>query len=247
MVPGATSRASRPISPSDPHVDGIVLTIRDDEARRALRHRATHDPLTGLANRELFHERLADALRDGEAAVLYVDLDGFKPVNDRFGHAAGDEVLRIVARRLLASVRATDTVARLGGDEFALLLGEPGRAEHVAERVQAAFARPLQVGGQPVVISASVGVASGGRRPARRRRPRDVRGQARRLTRPRATLRGMSETFPLPGSADAVVAAPAPGQGPQFWAGAPSRSWTPTARSCSATASATARTRPTRP
>ena len=142
----------------DERVRGIVLTVRDDEARQALRHRASHDPLTGLANRALFDERLADA---DEPAVLFIDLDAFKPVNDRFGHAAGDEVLRIVARRLQTCVRATDTVARLGGDEFALLV-EAGSEHEVAARVADAFTDPVNVGGELLLVTASVGVAVGG-------------------------------------------------------------------------------------
>jgi diguanylate cyclase (GGDEF)-like protein len=147
---------------ADPHVRGLVLTVRDDESRQHLRHRASHDPLTGLANRALFHERLEAALARGEVAVLYVDLNEFKPINDTLGHAAGDEVLRIVARRLAACVRETDTVARLGGDEFALLLATPDHADEVAERVHAAFADPLQVGERALHVGASVGLAAGG-------------------------------------------------------------------------------------
>jgi diguanylate cyclase (GGDEF)-like protein len=142
----------------DARVRGLVLTIRDDEARQALRHRAWHDPLTGLANRALFEERLAEA---DAPAVLFVDLDAFKPINDRFGHAAGDEVLRIVARRLQTCVRATDTVARLGGDEFALLV-EAGSQLEIAERVADAFVDPFNVVGELLVVTASVGVAVGG-------------------------------------------------------------------------------------
>ena len=141
----------------DPRVRGLVLTIRDDEARHALRRRASHDPLTGLANRALLHERIAAA--DGEVALLYLDLDGFKPVNDRLGHAAGDEVLRLVARRLEGCVRAGDTVARLGGDEFALLVSDG--AEEVAERVRVAFDDPFTVDGHRLPVGASVGVATG--------------------------------------------------------------------------------------
>lgn len=142
----------------DERVRGLVLTVRDDEARQALRHRAWHDPLTGLTNRALFDERLAEAV---EPAVLFIDLDAFKPVNDRLGHAAGDEVLRIVARRLQTCVRATDTVARLGGDEFALLV-EAGSEHEVAARVADAFADPFAVGGELLAVTASVGVAVGG-------------------------------------------------------------------------------------
>ena len=146
---------------ADPHLRGLVLTVRDDEARQHLRHRASHDPLTGLANRQLLLERLEAALAEGEAAVLYVDLNDFKPINDTLGHAAGDEVLRIVARRLAACVRESDTVARLGGDEFALLLATPEHADEVARRVQAAFAEPLQVADRALRVSASVGIAAG--------------------------------------------------------------------------------------
>jgi GGDEF domain-containing protein len=134
----------------DDRVRGLVLTVRDDESRQALRHRAWHDPLTGLANRALFDERLAEA---AEPAVLFIDLDAFKPINDRLGHAAGDEVLRIVARRLQTCVRATDTVARLGGDEFALLV-EAGSEHEVSARVWDAFGDPFAVGGEDVLAAA---------------------------------------------------------------------------------------------
>jgi diguanylate cyclase (GGDEF)-like protein len=141
----------------DPHVRGLVVTIRDDEARQDLRRRASHDPRSGLANRLLLYERIAAA--DTDVALLYLDLDGFKPINDRFGHAAGDEVLRLVARRLEHCVRAEDTVARLGGDEFALLVSHA--SDDVAERVRAAFDSPFTVDGQELAVGASVGVATG--------------------------------------------------------------------------------------
>jgi diguanylate cyclase (GGDEF)-like protein len=142
----------------DPQVRALVLTVRDDEARQALRRRATHDPLTGLANRALLLERIAAST--GEVTLLYLDLDGFKPINDRLGHAAGDEVLRIVARRLEHCVRAEqDTVARLGGDEFAVLVGD--RAEDVTARVRTAFRDPFIVAGEPLRVGASLGLATG--------------------------------------------------------------------------------------
>jgi diguanylate cyclase (GGDEF)-like protein len=140
----------------------LRLALERRHYLRALRTAATNDHLTGLANRHHFFERVDRAPTDTCAAVLYIDLDDFKPINDTFGHAAGDEVLRIVARRLAACVRETDMVARLGGDEFALLLAAPERVDEVAERVHAAFADPLQVAERSLRVGASVGVATGG-------------------------------------------------------------------------------------
>ena len=154
----------------DPKVGGLVVTARDVDARKALedqlRHRAFHDPLTGLANRALFYDRIEHALtreprNDGHVAVLYLDLDDFKPVNDRFGHAAGDQLLVAVSERLRACVRSADTVARVGGDEFGVLLeGVPGPNEPVqsAERVLAAFDEPFTIEGQSLALSISVGI-----------------------------------------------------------------------------------------
>lgn len=126
-----------------------------------------HDALTGLPNRVLFHETLNDAVRHGQRAldniaVLLVDLDGFKAVNDAYGHEAGDELLRIVATRLKSCVRATDLVARLGGDEFGILLrGGPAlglAAERVAENICAAIAAPILLPQTQTRVSASVGI-----------------------------------------------------------------------------------------
>ncbi|MGN6688568.1 MAG: putative bifunctional diguanylate cyclase/phosphodiesterase [Actinomycetales bacterium] len=150
-------------------VQGLLVTARDVTDRAELEERlsvqALHDPLTGLANRVLFADRLAHALerRDGTAsvAVVFGDLDDFKNVNDGLGHAAGDEVLREVTRRLLVVSRTGDTVARLGGDEFALLLEDVTRAEacEVAERVRDALAVPIQLGDTEVVTGTSLGIA----------------------------------------------------------------------------------------
>jgi diguanylate cyclase (GGDEF)-like protein len=134
-------------------------------------HEAKHDPLTRLPNRALFLQRVEKTIAEGTAALLYLDLDLFKQVNDTLGHAAGDELLRAVAGRLRAAVRDTDMPARLGGDEFAVLL-EPltyrDQARDIAQRVIDAIARPYDIAGRTVLTRASVGVAySGGRSPER--------------------------------------------------------------------------------
>ncbi len=131
------------------------------------RHQALHDSLTGLPNRVLFRERIEQALkraeREGEQiAVVLMDLDRFKEVNDALGHHAGDALLTEVGRRLPAVLRASDTVARLGGDEFGMLLLEPGGAEGVVpliERIHRALEEPVVVSDLPLEIEASVGVA----------------------------------------------------------------------------------------
>ncbi len=145
-----------------------AMAIENGRLYQQLRHRALHDPLTGLANRSLFHDRVEHALarlvrREGATiAVLFIDLDDFKAVNDALGHARGDRLLALVAERLRAVVRPADTVARLGGDEFALLLEEltsDDEALAVAERVVDALAAPFELAGQPVRTSVSIGVA----------------------------------------------------------------------------------------
>jgi diguanylate cyclase (GGDEF)-like protein len=133
-----------------------------------LRHRAFHDPLTGLPNRALFRDRLAHALertaRDPEArcAVLFLDLDDFKRVNDLLGHDSGDEVLRIVAERLEAGLRRADTAARLGGDEFTVLLEDVVDLDEVratADRLALRLRRPIGEGDEEVTIGVSIGIA----------------------------------------------------------------------------------------
>ncbi len=136
-------------------------------SQRTLSRQANHDSLTGLANRAAFHARLEVALahperRSGTQAVLFVDLDDFKDVNDTLGHAAGDELLCVVAARLSHAVRESDLVARLGGDEFALLLdgvADPSDAFIVAERAVAALASPVEIDGTWAHVGASVGLA----------------------------------------------------------------------------------------
>jgi diguanylate cyclase (GGDEF)-like protein len=144
---------------------GILLALRArlERERDAMRRFALRDPLTGLANRRALDERLgyeiARHARHGEAfAILALDLDGFKAVNDRFGHDAGDEVLCETAQALVGAVRAQDTVVRLGGDEFCVLAPQTGEAaaDHLADRVREALARVTTgVSG----LSASIGAA----------------------------------------------------------------------------------------
>ena len=133
-----------------------------------LRHQALHDVLTGLANRELFVDRVEQALLrtrrlPGQVAVLFIDLDDFKTVNDTLGHAAGDRLLREVAERLRTCLRVGDTAARLGGDEFAILLDgvpDPGLGAVVARRVLATLREPLDLRGMRVTVEASIGIAT---------------------------------------------------------------------------------------
>lgn len=151
-------------------VQGILVDISDrKDLEDQLRHQALHDPLTGLANRVLFVDRLSHALvrrgADEGVAVLFVDLDEFKAINDTLGHGAGDELLRMVAERLSTVLRSEDTACRLGGDEFAFLLEEapPERALDVAGRILAALDEPFEIGGHTATLSASIGIATGGR------------------------------------------------------------------------------------
>ncbi|HEY5173351.1 MAG TPA: EAL domain-containing protein, partial [Acidimicrobiia bacterium] len=159
----------------DPDVEAIVLNSRDVTERRSLERelnrRAFQDSLTGLANRALFVDRVTHALdradrQAGPVAVLFLDIDDFKVVNDSLGHPAGDALLIAVAERLKASIRPGDTVARFGGDEFALLLesGEMPKAAHVvASRVAEALNAPFPIGVEDVSVSvsASIGIALG--------------------------------------------------------------------------------------
>jgi diguanylate cyclase (GGDEF)-like protein len=130
-----------------------------ERAERELDHRSRHDPLTGLANRSALHEGL-EACPLG-STVLYLDLDGFKAVNDTAGHAAGDTILRVVAQRLRSAVRGCDTVARLGGDEFAVVLTGLGEADgiRVADRILHDVALPVEHEGAWYNVGASIGIA----------------------------------------------------------------------------------------
>jgi diguanylate cyclase (GGDEF)-like protein/PAS domain S-box-containing protein len=149
-----------------------ILSINRDITRRRLleetiRRMAFQDSLTGLPNRSLLNDRLVQALtyaqrRAQKVTLLYLDLDGFKTVNDTYGHRIGDELLRVVAMRLTGQLRQNDTVARLGGDEFLLLLPDAGRArdgDRIARKLLAAIRRPCHIGGRSLVITGSIGMA----------------------------------------------------------------------------------------
>jgi diguanylate cyclase (GGDEF)-like protein len=142
------------------------LSTALEAEHETLRHHALHDQLTGLANRMLLEDRLAHttlmASRHAAGfALLLIDLDGFKTVNDTFGHDTGDAVLRQVARRLLTTVRASDTVARLGGDEFVVILPGADRngAEIMCARIQESLGRAIEIDDPAVAVGASIGVA----------------------------------------------------------------------------------------
>ncbi|MET7618608.1 EAL domain-containing protein [Streptomyces sp. NPDC005408] len=159
------------------HQGGLIFNSRDVTERvrlqAQLQHNAEHDPLTDLPNRALFTERVRQALTgrragDSGTAVLFIDLDGFKGVNDRLGHQAGDELLIQAARRLQDSVRTGDTAARLGGDEFAaLIIGDGSRDQsareyqvtEIADRLRLTLSQPYRIDGSEVRVAASIGVA----------------------------------------------------------------------------------------
>lgn len=148
----------------------LALEVAERERAEALvRHQAHHDGLTGLPNRVLFMDRIEGAFERArrhyeQFAVLYIDIDGFKSVNDHHGHAAGDELLRLIAERLSELIRKSDTVARLGGDEFAMIieqLHDPQSVLLTGRKICDAISRPFTLGAEgPVVqVGASVGVA----------------------------------------------------------------------------------------
>ncbi len=163
-------RISRP-QRVDGGIVGRVWCFRDVTEHHRLEERlsyqAFHDPLTGLANRALFQDRLAHgasrmARTGGRLAVLFVDLDNLKAVNDSLGHAAGDAVLAATARSIAGCLRECDSVARLGGDEFGILLEDVGGMNDVlgsAERVRQAIRRPVRLAGQEIVVTACIGIA----------------------------------------------------------------------------------------
>jgi diguanylate cyclase (GGDEF)-like protein len=139
----------------------FTLVVRErEQARAQLQHDATHDRLTGLANRALLEDTVAVA--GPGAALLFIDLDGFKPINDRFGHSAGDRVLVEIARRCAAAVRPADLVARIGGDEFAVLAGTGAERAltDLADRLLDAIRSPIDLDGEAVRVSATIGIAT---------------------------------------------------------------------------------------
>ena len=149
-------------------LDAAEGAIEEVKAQRNELHRlATHDYLTGLPTMRLAEDRLqiacSSALRNGEkVALLFIDLDGFKEINDRYGHAVGDRVLQEVAKRLRENVRAEDSVARIGGDEFLVILGnlpDANASALVAENIGAALSRPMEISGSAQLLGASIGIA----------------------------------------------------------------------------------------
>ena len=154
---------------------GLLVDITDHKRLESkLIHDALHDPLTGLANRVLLRDHLERAIArqgrtPGTVALLFVDLDDFKRVNDSYGHVAGDQILVEVAERLTGSVRAEDVVGRQSGDEFAVLLGRVGDADEAiasAERLLRELRRPFQLGARSIVVGGSIGIAVASERDA---------------------------------------------------------------------------------
>jgi diguanylate cyclase (GGDEF)-like protein/PAS domain S-box-containing protein len=152
------------------YLQGYLLDITAErELQEQLRRQALFDPLTGLANRAFFHEQLEHAVSvrsetELGTAVVFIDLDEFKQINDQYGHSVGDEVLATLGDRLKSVIRAGDSVARLGGDEFAVLLtsvGEPAEPAVVAERLVEQITAPIDIAGRHLSLTASVGIALG--------------------------------------------------------------------------------------
>ncbi len=167
----AIEDSAAPIHNRDGQVAGAVIVFHDVSQSRAMAqkmaHLAQHDFLTGLPNRALLTERLSQAIgltnrHRKQVALLFLDLDDFKHINDSLGHAIGDQLLQSVADRLVACVRSTDMVCRQGGDEFVVLLAEieqPQDAGHVAETLLAAFVAPHLLGGQELHVTLSIGIS----------------------------------------------------------------------------------------
>lgn len=169
-IESAIEDSVAPIHERDGSIVGAVVVFRDTSAARAaerrLSYRAQHDFLTGLANPVLLNDRIAQAIalarRYGkEFAVLFIDLDHFKDINDSLGHAVGDRLLQSVAARLKCSIRDSDAVSRKGGDEFVVLLSEITHAEHAAssaKKIIAAVAQSHRISGHELLVTASIGI-----------------------------------------------------------------------------------------
>ena len=165
------ARRALPYRTLSGHVDGVVLTFDDITGRKTAeersQHLALHDALTGLPNRVLLQDRLTQALARARrecnlVALMVLDLDGFKEVNDTLGHPAGDELLKQVAQRIAGSIRESDTLARLGGDEFALVqsaVRQHGAATALAGKVRRLLAAPITFAGHKAQVTASIGIA----------------------------------------------------------------------------------------
>ena len=160
-----------PLLSEDGHVSNIVAILQDITSRKEseakIIHRVFHDPLTNLPNRVMFQDRLEQGLAQARRhqrllAVLFIDLDCFKQINDEFGHRVGDQLLKTVAEHLSRCVRATDTVARLSGDEFTVILQDLDQvtdAQHVAQKILDCMIEPIQINGQVVHVRTSIGIA----------------------------------------------------------------------------------------
>lgn len=160
-----------PIHDSDAHVIGTIIVFHDTsethKLTKALSWQANHDALTKLPNRTLLKDKLETSLEEVKKTqtlltLFFIDLDGFKPVNDEYGHDQGDKVLKIIAQRLLSIIRDNDMVARLGGDEFVITLlsfGDYDEITKALERVMATISQPIPVGSANIVLSASIGVS----------------------------------------------------------------------------------------
>lgn len=155
----------------DANENGFALMMRDisleKERERQLRYAATHDPLTGLANRVMIREQIEHAIKDAvraqtQIALLYLDLDNFKGINDSLGHTAGDEILKITAKRLVSIIRESDLASRLGGDEFVILMehiDNTAPVTHLAERVSAMLGKPIFLESKELYVTPSIGIA----------------------------------------------------------------------------------------
>lgn len=169
-IESAIEDSIAPIHEQDGSIVGAVVVFRDTSAARAierrLSHRAQHDFLTGLPNPVLLNDRIVQAIAlahryNKEFAVLFIDLDHFKDINDSLGHAVGDQLLQSVARRLKTCVRDSDAVSRKGGDEFVVLLSEIAHAKHAAhsaKKIIAALAATHKISGHELLVTASIGI-----------------------------------------------------------------------------------------